>query len=35
MLKVESRFRCTKENVGLLSKIINVIKQEPYSASFR
>lgn len=35
VLKVETRLRCTKEKVGLLSKIVQVIKQEPFSASFR
>ena len=34
-LVVERRLRCTKEKVGLLSKIVKVIKQEPFSASFR
>lgn len=36
IFKVENRFRCTKDTpVGLLSKIVLVIKQEPFSASFR
>ena len=35
VLKMEPRLRCTKEKVGLLSKIVHVIKQEPFSASFR
>jgi hypothetical protein len=35
VLKMEPRLRCTKEKVGLLSKIVYVIKQEPFSASFR
>jgi Trpc4-associated protein len=35
ILRVENKFRCTKEKVGLLSKIVQVIKQEPFSASFR
>ena len=34
-LKVEVRLGCTKEQVGLLTKIVQVIKQEPFSASFR
>lgn len=35
MLKVENRLGCTKEKTGLLSKIVQVIKQEPFSDSFR
>lgn len=34
-LKVDHRLRCTKEKAGLLSKIVQVIKREPFSASFR
>lgn len=35
MLRVEHRLGCTKEKTGLLSKIVKVIKQEPFSDSFR
>lgn len=35
MLKIDNRVRCTKSNEGLLSKIVSVIKKEPFSASFR
>lgn len=35
MLKIEPRLVCTKEKIGLLSKIVKVIKQEPFSDSFR
>lgn len=35
MLKIDNRVRCSKSKEGLLSKIVNVIKKEPFSASFR
>jgi hypothetical protein len=35
IIKVDNRLRCTNEKIGLLSKIVTVIKQEPFSASFR
>ncbi|CAF0707115.1 unnamed protein product [Brachionus calyciflorus] len=35
ILKIDNRVRCTKDCVGLLSKIVAVIKKEPFSASFR
>jgi len=34
-LMVDCKLRCTRDKVGLLSKIVHVIKQEPFSASFR
>jgi hypothetical protein len=34
-LMVDHKLRCTKDKVGLLSKIVAVIKQEPPTASFR
>ena len=34
-LRIEKKFRCTKGEVGLLTKIVDVIKKEPYPASFR
>jgi hypothetical protein len=34
-LMVDHKLRCTKDKVGLLSKIVDVIKQEPSTASFR
>jgi hypothetical protein len=35
IFNVENRYRCTKESKGLLTKIVQVIKQEPFTASFR
>ena len=32
---MDSKLRCTKEKDGLLTKIVQVIKQEPFTASFR